>query len=76
MSHSLVPLAECLRRDAASRRWMFLGWASQLLAMLNEPHGACIAALLVGLAREYPRAFYFAFQVNSWHAARSTLINS
>ena len=44
-------------------KWMYLGWASQLLAMLNEPHGACVAELLTQLSELYPRALYFAFQV-------------
>ena len=40
---------------------------SQLIAMLNEPHGACVAALLAELASLYPRALYFPFQVSCRH---------
>ena len=42
--------------------WTALGWTGQLVAMLNEPHGACAAPLLLQLAERYPQAVYFPFQ--------------
>lgn len=42
--------------------WTALGWTGQLVAMLNEPHGACAAPLLLQLAERYPQAAYFPFQ--------------
>ena len=42
--------------------WTALGWTGQLVAMLNEPHGACAAPLLLLLAERYPQAVYFPFQ--------------
>ena len=41
-----------------------LKWAPQLLALLNEPHGAAVAPLLVELARDYPQALYFPYQTS------------
>ena len=36
--------------------WMMLKWTCQLLALLNEPHGECVAPLLERLAAAYPAA--------------------
>ena len=53
------PLQELLQLPPA---WMYLGWVSQLIAMINEPHGVCVGGVLQQLAKEYPQAVYFAWQ--------------
>ena len=51
--------------------WTALGWTGQLVAMLNEPHGACAAPLLLQLAERYPQAVYFPFQARRGAGGRA-----
>ena len=38
-----------------------LQWAEQLVGLLEQPHGVCVIALLLELARAVPQQLYFAF---------------
>ena len=50
--------------------WMMLKWTCQLLALLNEPHGECVAPLLERLAAAYPAAVYHPFQLSKESVSR------
>ncbi|KAJ9593226.1 hypothetical protein L9F63_015225 [Diploptera punctata] len=44
--------------------WMFLGWINQLLASLNTEVGPVLYDLVRSLARTYPQAIVYGFQVS------------
>lgn len=51
--------------------WMFLDWLPQLLGTLGLPHGTLIHSLLIRMAKEYPQAVIYPYQLT-----RDTLVSS
>jgi len=43
--------------------WKFLGWKSQILALINEPISEIIFHTVVNLFKNYPEALFYAFKV-------------
>lgn len=44
--------------------WMFLSWASQMLALVDKREGAAVHDVLGRLADEYPQALVYAFKIS------------
>jgi DNA-dependent protein kinase catalytic subunit len=52
--------------DATSRTpcWMFLGWLSQMTALLDKPESRVIQTIVHNIAHEYPQAFVYPFRMS------------
>ena len=35
--------------------WMFIGWISQMVALLDKPESPAVQGILKAIAREYPQ---------------------
>eukprot|EP00743_Colponemidia_sp_Colp-15_P008934 GILK01009748.1.p1 GENE.GILK01009748.1~~GILK01009748.1.p1 ORF type:complete len:1463 (+),score=312.38 GILK01009748.1:308-4390(+) len=49
---------------AAVPSWMFITWISQLIASLDQVEGDLVLPILLRLARDFPQALYFPFNVS------------
>lgn len=43
--------------------WIFLRWVNQLVAVINKPEGQIVAEKVRQIARKYPQALYYPFNV-------------
>eukprot|EP00966_Prymnesium_polylepis_P297668 6877662-Prymnesium_polylepis.1 len=46
------------------RRHALLCWSEHLVGLLEQPHGVCVVAALIKLARTLPQRLYFAFHAH------------
>ncbi len=44
--------------------WMFLGWLSQMTALLDKPKSKAIEYITLSIANEYPQAFIYPFKLS------------
>ncbi len=44
--------------------WMFLGWLSQMTALLAKPESRAIFNIVLNIANEYPQAFVYPFRMS------------
>ena len=35
--------------------WLFIGWISQMVALLDKPEGAAVHTILMSIATDYPQ---------------------
>jgi DNA-dependent protein kinase catalytic subunit len=45
--------------------WMFLGWLSQMTALLDKPEAKAIYNIIDKICTEYPQAFIYPFKISS-----------
>ncbi len=45
--------------------WMFIGWISQMVALLNKAEGPAVHETLLSIATNYPQALIYHFKTSS-----------
>ncbi|XP_071796803.1 DNA-dependent protein kinase catalytic subunit-like [Asterias amurensis] len=45
--------------------WMFIGWISQMVALLDKSEGPAVHGILTEIAKEYPQALCYPFKISS-----------
>ena len=45
--------------------WMFIGWISQMVALLNKAEGPAVHKILLSIATNYPQALFYQFKISS-----------
>ena len=45
--------------------WMFIGWISQMVALLDKDEGSAVHDILVSIATNYPQALCYPFKISS-----------
>ena len=45
--------------------WMFIGWISQMVALLDKPEGVAIHSILLSIATDYPQALCYPLKISS-----------
>ncbi|EDV28309.1 uncharacterized protein TRIADDRAFT_20924, partial [Trichoplax adhaerens] len=54
-----------MRKSSAIPSWMFIGWISQMMAILDKPEARAVQEILFRIADEYPQAIIYAFKVSN-----------
>ena len=44
--------------------WMFLGWLSQMTALLDKPEARAVNSIVLNIANDYPQAFVYPFRMS------------
>eukprot|EP00123_Amoebidium_parasiticum_P007379 comp18080_c0_seq1/m.18697 comp18080_c0_seq1/g.18697 ORF comp18080_c0_seq1/g.18697 comp18080_c0_seq1/m.18697 type:complete len:745 (-) comp18080_c0_seq1:259-2493(-) len=44
--------------------WLFIGWISQMIALLSKPVGDHVGEILLSIAQSYPEALSYPFQIS------------
>ncbi|XP_030839871.1 DNA-dependent protein kinase catalytic subunit [Strongylocentrotus purpuratus] len=45
--------------------WMFIGWISQMVALLDKPESLAVQGILKAIAKDYPQALVYPFKISS-----------
>ncbi|XP_063961376.1 DNA-dependent protein kinase catalytic subunit-like [Lytechinus pictus] len=57
---------ETLIKEASSiPSWMFIGWISQMVALLDKPESLAVQEILKTIAEDYPQALVYPFKISS-----------
>lgn len=56
--------------------WMFLGWLSQMTALLDKPEAKAVQHILEAICIEYPQAFVYPFKMSLEQIERRSSVKS
>eukprot|EP00731_Ephydatia_muelleri_P036867 Em0341g4a len=54
-----------LKKACDVPNWMFIGWISQMVALMDKPAGSAVHKILLSIANDYPQALAYPFRISS-----------